>query len=228
MSLEEFTGTTGMYPARHLDYNLLKLVITQNKPQAYNPTEIKYLFTGKEIGKFKRKGMLQLIAEFEPSHATTFWNNKFNYQVPKDMWSIPYKCTKETRLQPLKWKIMSNIYPTDMLLYKMGIAPNRDCSQCGQEDYIEHFFAECPAVRPLWTEVENLIAIWLGRRLTLTTSMILLEVEQGKLSSKESKTINLAILIGKLCISKFKYGKQTFLKGLFYSESHLRKLNRLN
>ena len=123
---------------------------------------------------------------------------------------------------------MSNIYPTNILFDKMCRAPNRNCTRCGQEDYTEHFIAECPAVRPLWTEVENLIAIWLGRRLTLTTSMILLGVEQGKLSSKESKTINLAILIGKLCISKFNYGKQTFLKGLFYSESHLRKLNLLN
>ena len=188
-----------MYPARHLDYYLLKPDIIQNKPEAYNPAEIKYLFRGKEIVKLKRKGMLQLIAEFEPSHAITFWNNKFNY-----MWSIPYKCTKVTRLQTLQWKIMSNINPTNILLNKMGRAPNRNCTRCGQEDSIEHFFAECPAVRPLWTEVANLIAIWLGRRLTLTTSMILLGVEQGKLSSKESKTINLAILIGKLCISKFK------------------------
>ena len=46
ISPEEFTRETEMYPARHLDYNLLKLVITQNKPQAYNPTEIKYLFRG--------------------------------------------------------------------------------------------------------------------------------------------------------------------------------------
>ena len=172
--------------------------------------------------------MLQLIAEFEPSHATTFWNNKFNYQVPKDMWSIPYKYTKETRLQTLQWTIMSSICSTNILLNKMGMAPNRNCTRSGQEDYIEHFFAECPAVRPLWIEVENLIAIWPGRRLTLTTSMILLGLEQGKLSSKESKAINLATLIGKLRISKFKYGKQTFLKGLFYSESHLRKLNLLN
>ena len=57
--------------------------------------------------------MLQLIAEFDSSHATTFWNNKFNYQVPKDMLSIPYKCTKETRLE---WKIMSNINPANILI----------------------------------------------------------------------------------------------------------------
>ena len=70
--MEEFIRKTEMYPARHLDYNLLKLVITQNKPQPYNPTEIKYLLRGKEIGKLKRTGMLQLIEDFEPSHATTF------------------------------------------------------------------------------------------------------------------------------------------------------------
>ena len=104
ISLEEFTRMTGMYQAHHLDYNLLKLVITQNKPQTYNPTEIKYLFRGKEIEKLKRKGMSHLTAEFEPSYATTFWNNRFNYHVPKDMCSIPYKCTKETQLQILQWK----------------------------------------------------------------------------------------------------------------------------
>ena len=207
ISLEEFTRKIGMYPARHLDYNLLKLVITQNKSQAYNPTEIKYLFRGKEIGKLKRKGMLQLIAEFEPSHATIFWNNKFNYQVPKDMWSIPFKCTKETRLQTLQWKIM-------------GIASNRNCTRCGQVDYIEQFFAECPAVRPLWTEAENLMAIWLGRRHFYD----LYGSRTRKIVPKRIQNYrNLAILIGKLRISKFKYKKQTFLKGLFYSETHLRK-----
>ena len=147
--------------------------------------------------------MSQLVAEFETSHATTFWNNRFNYQVPKAMCSMPYKCPKETRLQTLQWKIMSNIYPTNILLNKMGIAPNRNCTRCGQEGYIEHFFAACPAVRPLWIEVENLIAPWLGRRLTLTTSMILLGAEQGKLSSNKSKSKHFAILIGKLCMFKF-------------------------
>ena len=146
--------------------------------------------------------MSKPIAEFEPSNATTFWDNRFNYQVPKDMCSIPYKYTKETQLQTWQWKIMNNIYPTNILLNKMGRAPNRNCTRCGQEGYIEHFFAACPAVRPLRTEVENLIAIWLGRRLTLTTSMILLVVEQLELSSKESKTIIFALLIGKLCIFK--------------------------
>ena len=72
---------------------------------------------------------------------------------------------------------LQNESRTGIGLNKMGIAPKRNCTRCGQEDYIEHFFAECPAVRPLWTEVENLIAIWHGRRLTLTTSMILLGVE---------------------------------------------------
>ena len=53
-----------------LDYNLFKPVIIQSEPQTYYPTKIKYLLRSKEIGKLKRKGMLQIIAEFEPPHVT--------------------------------------------------------------------------------------------------------------------------------------------------------------
>ena len=49
ISLEEIIRKIGVYPARHLDYNLLTLVITQNKPQPYNPTEIKYLLEIKKL-----------------------------------------------------------------------------------------------------------------------------------------------------------------------------------
>ena len=118
------------------------------------------------------------------------------------MWSIPYKCTKETRLRTLQWKIMSNIYPTNILLNKMGIAPNRNCTRCGHGGYIEHFFVECPAVRPLWTEEENLIAIWLGRRLTLNfydpfgsraRKIILKRIQNYKFSNSYRKTMHFQI-----------------------------------
>ena len=42
--------------------------------------------------------MSQLIAEFEPSHATTFWGITFNYQV-EVMWSVPYKCIKDIAME---------------------------------------------------------------------------------------------------------------------------------
>ena len=55
INVEESNRKPGMYPAQQLDYNLLKLVITQNKPQTYNPTEIKYQFRRKKKLKNKRE-----------------------------------------------------------------------------------------------------------------------------------------------------------------------------
>ena len=107
--------------------------------------------------------MSQLItAEFESSHVTTFWNNKFR----KTCGRFHKDFLKKLDCTHCNEKLLINIYPTNILLNKIGIAPNRIYTQSDLEDYIEHFFAKCPAERPLWIEVENLIAIWLGKRRT--------------------------------------------------------------
>ena len=52
--------------------------------------------------------------------------------------------TKETRLRVLQWKILHNIYPTNILLYKMKVRDDRMCSYCNDAvDCIEHFFFDC-------------------------------------------------------------------------------------
>ena len=69
------------------------------------------------------------------------------------------------------------------------------------------FFAKCTAVKPMWIEIEKYLAIYTGRSLKLSPSSILLGIDNSIASVNEQKIINHAILIGKMCISKFKYGK---------------------
>ena len=58
------------------------------------------------------------------------------------MWLLSYKCTQETRLRVLQWKILHNIYPTYMLLSKMKVKENSKCSYCTDTvDVIEHFLS---------------------------------------------------------------------------------------
>ena len=38
------------------------------------------------------------------------------------------------------WKLLHNIYPTNNLLFKMGVKDSIRCSYCADNDYIEHFF----------------------------------------------------------------------------------------
>ena len=135
------------------------------------------------------------------------------------MWSIPWRTTKETRLRALQFKILHNIYPTNILLEKMGIAPNSLCQICKVQDFTEHFFAECTAVKPMWKEIEKYLAIYMGRSIKLSPSSILLGIGNSIASGNEQKIINHAILIGKMCkIFKFKYGKPTHLMSLFQTE----------
>ena len=55
--------------------------------------------------------------------------------------------TKETRLLVLQWKILHNIYPTNILLYKMKVKYDQMYSYSNDVvDYIEYFFFDCPTI----------------------------------------------------------------------------------
>ena len=59
---------------------------------------------------FKRQGFLKQISTIETPSAQNFWTRKFQMSVPKDMWSIPWRTTKETGLRAmLQFKILQNI-----------------------------------------------------------------------------------------------------------------------
>ena len=54
---------------------------------------------------------------------------------------MSYKCTQETRLPVLQWKIMHNIYPTNILLSMMKVGENNRYSYFTDTvDSNEHFF----------------------------------------------------------------------------------------
>ena len=228
ISLEQFSRKAGPYPGIQLDYILLRAVILPKR--ANHATELfpvespEILFKGQKIGKLKRKGFIKLISAPEKSHASSFWTNKYKNEVPENMWVLPWKCTAETRLRTLQWKILNNIYPTRILLEKMGLSPNNNCTRCNKKDYIEHFFAECLTVKPLWEEIENLLAAFFNKRIKLTTAIILFGINNENSTKIEKDIINKTLLIGKMCISKIKYGKHKHLISLFYAESNLRKL----
>lgn len=53
----------------------------------------------------------------------------------------------------------------------------------------------------------------------------MLGINEDTMTKKELQVINHAIIIGKMCISKYKYGKNYHLVSLYRSESRLRKLD---
>ena len=61
----------------------------------------------KELGRNKNKLWVK-----------DFWRKKINIELDKNIWNIAYEVTKESRLRELHWKIVHNIYPTNIMLSK--------------------------------------------------------------------------------------------------------------
>ena len=131
---EEFNNTVGAGARNFMNYNLLRTVVLNkvniNDRLDNYDQEPQILFQENTFGNFKSQGSLKQISTIETPSAQNFWARKFQMSVPKDMWSIPWRSTKETRLRALQFKILHYIYPNNTLLEKMGIAPNSLCQIC--------------------------------------------------------------------------------------------------
>ena len=96
--------------------------------------------------------------------------------------------------------MLHNIYPTKILLYKIGKADSNQCDAChtGETDYIEHFFYACRSIKPIRYLVSQEIMIKFAERLSITQNIALI-------GCKDNNLISLA----KMCISIFMYGERT-------------------
>ena len=133
--------------------------------------------------------------------ANGFWSRKSGLEIDEHKWSIPSVVTKETRLRVLQWKILHNIYPTNILLCKMKVRDDRMCSYCYDAvDYIEHFFFDCPTIKKFWNYMEQNIRISFDIQTHLTVVDVLFAIKQHNYGKVKTKRINHVILIAKMCI----------------------------
>ena len=109
----------------------------------------------------------------------------------------------------------------------MKIKERSDCKNCKVRDFIEHFFYDCDLVKPLWAEIEKELESHLQSPIKLIDRVVLLGATDEDIKTNTSAaldTINHAIIVGKLSISKFKYGPARSLLEIFQSECNLRRL----
>ena len=231
---ERIVEKLGNSPGRLLEYITVSTVVNayirknrdlhdESDYFAFTP-----IFCGKQMTQARdfRKA-LNSKADLTPCSAT-FWNRKFGYNITESDWKIAFISTKETRLRVLQWKILHNIYPTNILLSKMRITDNNNCSYCnGVIDYIEHFFFFCPNTRLFWKQIENFILGKYNIHLKLDVTHILFGIHDLNIKPiKYKHSINHIILIGKMCISIFKKtNKHASLFHLFDKEFQIRKNN---
>ena len=227
LTFNEICRLVGNKPCRIFEYNAIYTATmsanARNIPQAINDNIIfEKVVTPKQI-------RLNISFSNEQPSINSFWDRKFNIQLTSNNWLVGRECTKEERLRLLHWKILHNLYPTNILLNKMGIRDTNLCQDCLTIDYIEHFFFACRRIRRVWDLCQNYIFISINKSIKLTQNDILLGHSIDKIRKNEVRFINQVILITKMVISKFRYGTSFDLEFLFNAEINLREkyLSRL-
>ena len=223
-TFQEVVQIVGYTPSRQFEYNALctalnsqsarnlPTYVNQNSFPSFNKTP-----SAKEI-------RTQIISNFNIRPcAVNFWERKLNVTLTPAHWLVGRISTKEERLRLLHFKLLHNIYPTNILLHKMGLRDNNMCPHCRVIDYVEHFFFSCEKVKRVWSECQNYIYTTTGKNLILTEQDVLLGYKVNEIKSMENKFINHLILITKMVISKYKYGTPVDITVIFQKEINIRR-----
>ena len=210
--IQEISKRYGSYPGLVLDFNILKNAIqpllSQLKKTQLHKGEHIFYYKNLEVGKIGRKKLMLLNKENSIPTSLNFWIRNHDIKYDKDRWLIPFKATQEIKLRVLQWKIAHRIYPSGVLLHKMGIRPSENCDHCNERETLAHLFFECPKNKQLWAEIEKYIQIRCGVGFKLNVFDALHGIsKREKMFNKDFVFINYLILLGKSVISKSNFFK---------------------
>ena len=229
ITFKEYNEKIGNHPSNLIDYVTIKTAINKIKCKLVYKTRCKDLtFRDKKIECLNRKNLYKLLIQNKTCLCENFWERKLGKKINEKTWSNIFSCTKETKLQEFQWKIVHNIFPTNILLSKIGIKDTEKCEICGVTDYIEHLFIECQRIGSYWNVVETMINSKLSTIIKLNNTIILLGIEQDeqckRLNKKEISMINEILIIAKLSISKSKINDLK-IELVFENEIRIRNKN---
>ena len=224
ITLIEYRDKFGEYPRCILDYYAISNALREVSRHINFNGNANFYFGDHSIDKLERKSFYNIIRQQGEPLCISRWKRQYNVDITKIHWTIVHDI-KETKLRALIFKVLHNIYPTNILLFKMKLAESQNCKLCGEMDFIEHFFFNCAKVKPLWIEIGRDISVALGVIYKIVEKDVILGVQDIEgLSKKDLKQINLWIAIGKLVVSKFRYGKTRNIIEIYETECRLRKL----
>ena len=134
MSYEEIRQKAGTSGSLQFEYNALvsaipeswKIEMNNHNTEVIIPREI-----NTELGPLSKLSnkMIRSFFDKQKNHdicAANFWKHKLNVNL-QDPFIIAHECTKETQLKLHHFKFIHNIYPTNILLNKMGLLTTNNC-----------------------------------------------------------------------------------------------------
>lgn len=123
----------------------------------------------------------------------------------ENVYSLPYKITRETKLQSFQYRILHRLITCKKYLHTIRMQEDDTCDLCGEQDSITHFFILCPAVHDFWTNLSDWCQTYLDLRLTaLTKTEKILGILDTQGNSTRFKQINWILLTAKFYLHRQK------------------------
>ena len=224
LNLEEFRGKFGEYPRCLLDYFTISNALKDLCRHDNFNDENAFYFGDYNVLSLDRKLFYDIIRHPGTPLCASRWKRQYNVEIATSHWAMVHSI-KESKLKALTWKVLHNIYPTNILLFKMKLSNTQNCKYCGQMDFLEHFFYSCVKINPLWKNIKNDIYMSTGVRYDIQEADVLLGAQRtDNILRKTVIKINYWLAIGKMVISKYRYGKSRNIFEIYETECQLRKL----
>ena len=225
LSLEQFITKYGIYPRAHLDYfiimNALKKFLKRRGEMDDIRERAKYALN------MKNKQMRKLIEDNykEIPCGRKLWERKLDCDI-FELYVYSLFCTKEVKMKELLFKIFHNIYPTNVILQKIGIKNSNKCDFCQEVDFLDHTLVECVRLRQYWEKVLFFIEKETQIIVPNETKYKLFGFNEVGESNKKVEKSNLLLIIAKFAIIKAKFYQINNIFGIFQSEVKFRKLHK--
>ena len=211
-TMAEIQDEVGHYGGLIFDYLAVRNAITKR----YNSTHFRIMnLDSKYHTSFDTLNNKQIrsLLTGNKNHIPTciqLWQTRLNINIT-EYFNLVNTSSKESRLLTLHFKIIHNIYPTNILLNKMGIKQSNICNDCKELDTLTHFFFNCLSLRSYWKHIEFLLTQILKVKVQVNTiiAMFGIKAEEVRANRTSLNEANFLIILAKVCISKYKYAKTT-------------------
>ena len=97
------------------------------------------------------------IERTKPAAVRKWEGEGFSPKDWSDIFTVPYTCTKSTKLQSFQYQIIHRFTPTRRFLCIRKIVDSPACLRCKGVDTIIHHFYDCPKVAKFWSDVAKYI-----------------------------------------------------------------------
>ena len=204
--------------------NLLRNTLLNNESSSH-VISIHYLNTSlQDLGVSNKKLRLSIVSMTATEICgRNFWKNKFDSDI-SGLYAMAKNATCESRLRLLQFKLLHNIYPSNILLKRMGIRTSELCDHCGVKDFIEHMFIDCKLLYGFWDRVFNEIFLFTSFKFEKSDCNILFGFSYSpNVTNVKTNIANHILLIAKLSVSKARYGELKNVNIVFDSELSVRK-----